>query len=351
MNILAIDTSCDETSAAVTNGRRILSNEMYSQILIHRKWGGVVPNLAQRAHEERIDMVCEQALKKAGMTINKIDAVAVTYGPGLAIALGVGIKKAQELAMHYKKKLIPVNHMEGHVYSCFAQNSKGKPEFDIIFPYIALLVSGGHTELLLFTHHAEYKILGETQDDAAGEAIDKATRILLKENVYPGGPVLEKLAKKGKPDFVAFPRPMARSKGLDFSYSGIKTAFLYYVQEHPDIIENNLFNLAASFQEAIIDSLTMKLERAIDQYEIKRICVAGGVVANERLRKKTRSIVKEKGGRCYFPQFKKLYGDNAAMIGIAAYFKAEKGQYIRNIEELDRKARAKIDKNPFRCCG
>lgn len=249
MNILAIDTSCDETSVAITDGRRVLSNVIYSQVLLHKKWGGVVPSIAKRAHEERIDWVVKVALNKyqRGKTsavkqkqnqeqtvevkieMANIDAIAVTQGPGLAVALEVGIKKAKELAQKYNKKLISVNHLEGHIYSAFVQNSAGNPIKDFRFPYLALIVSGGHTEFVIFKNHLEYKIIGSTLDDAAGEALDKAAKLL--GLGYPGGPVLERLAKQaGNIDSHNFPRPMLKSKDLNFSFSGLKTSFYYFLR-------------------------------------------------------------------------------------------------------------------------
>jgi len=341
--ILAIDTSCDETSVAVTQGRRVLSNERYSQILMHTKWGGVVPNLAKRAHEEQIDQVVESALKKARTRLDVIDFIAVTFGPGLAIALGVGIDKAKELAKKHDKKLIAVNHMEGHIYSCFVQNAAGNPENEFRFPYIALLVSGAHTELVFFKDHINYEVIGETLDDAAGEALDKAARMLLGSNVYPGGPVVEQLAKKGNPEFIQFPRPMLSSKNLNFSYSGLKTALLYYLKGQSKAAQNKqIHDVAASFQEAVFDSLLMKLNQAIKKCSINNIVLGGGVVANARLRLKARQLVKKHGGTVLFPPSKNFYGDNAAMIGVAAYYKAEKNLFVSNMETLDRSARARL---------
>src|SRR3989338_4745624 len=339
--ILAIDTSCDETSVAVTCGRCILANEMYSQILVHKKWGGVVPNLAKRAHEERIDGVIETALKKSKKAFEDIDYIAVTYGPGLAIALGVGINKAKDLSLKYQKKLIVVNHMEGHIYSCFAQNSKGNPNTPILFPFLAFLISGGHTELVIMNDHLSYEIIGETIDDACGEALDKAAKML--GLGYPGGAVIERLAKTGDKKAYLFPRPLYRSKDINFSFSGLKTAFYYALKKMPkETIINNLNNLAASFQEAVFDSLFNKLEQAMKKTSINRIIVAGGVVANTYLRAKIRKLVKTYGGTVFFPPFATLCGDNAAMIGIAAYYKTQKGLFIDDLDRLDRVPRLRL---------
>lgn len=338
MNILAIDTSCDETAVAITNGRKILSNVIYSQVLIHKKWGGVVPSLAKRAHQERIDFVVEEALKKysRASSFSSIDAVAITYGPGLAIALEVGIQKAKELARKHKKKLIAVNHMEGHMYSCFAQNREGNPDIPISFPYLALLVSGGHTELVLFKDHLSYKILGETIDDAAGEALDKAAKLL--GFGYPGGPLIERLSQEVKHrDKYTLPRPMKKSEDLNFSFSGLKTAFYYLLKKLDEKEKNEHMKLlASSFQEAVFESLLFKTEKAIRKTGVNKLLVGGGVIANKHLRNYIRRLVKKYKGRVLFPPFQYLSGDNAAMIGIAASYKAQRGVFVKNHSKLDR---------------
>lgn len=343
MNILAIDTSCDETSVAVTSGRRILSNELFSQISIHQQWGGVVPNLAKRAHEERIDGVIMSALDKAHMTMSDIDAIAVTQGPGLAIALGVGIAKAKELSAVHAKHLIAVNHMEGHIYSCFAQDDLGEPDIPFIFPYLVLLVSGGHTELVLFTDHLIYEKVGSTRDDAVGEALDKAARLIIDEKAYPGGPLLEKLAQTGDPKWFPFPIPMEKSDTLDFSYSGLKTAVLYKIQSMTETdIEAHRADLAASFQKAAFDALLMQLKRAMKKYDVKNIAVGGGVVANRYLQKAISDLMDTVGGSVEYPKFPGLAGDNAAMIGIAAYYHAEAGNFVKEPVLLERYARMSL---------
>ena len=330
MIILAIDTSCDETSVAITDGRKVLSNIIYSQVLLHKKWGGVVPSIAKRAHEERIDFVVKEATKNFQI----IDYIAVTQGPGLAVALEVGIKKAKELAKKYNKKLISVNHLEGHIYSAFVQNSKGNPKKDFKFPYLALIISGGHTEFVLFKNHLEYEVIGTTLDDAAGEALDKAAKLL--GLGYPGGPVLERLAKEvGNKDSHNFPRPMLKSKDLNFSFSGLKTSFYYFLKKQPQPTPG-VRNLASSFQEAVFDTLIKKTEKAIKQTGINRLIIGGGVIANMRLRKLFRDLVKKYRGEILFPSYKYLTGDNAAMIGVVAGFKAEKKLFVKNIDELDR---------------
>ncbi|PIV11123.1 tRNA (adenosine(37)-N6)-threonylcarbamoyltransferase complex transferase subunit TsaD [Candidatus Roizmanbacteria bacterium CG03_land_8_20_14_0_80_35_26] len=353
MNILAIDTSCDETSVAITDGRKILSNVIYSQVLLHKKWGGVVPSIAKRAHEERIDFIVKEATKKFQVPNSKfqtIDCIAVTQGPGLAVALEVGIKKAKELAKKYNKKLISVNHLEGHLYSPFVQNSRGNPKIDFKFPYLGLIISGGHTEFVIFKNHLEYEVIGSTLDDAAGEALDKTAKLL--GLGYPGGPVIERLAKEaGNKDFHNFPRPMLKSNDLNFSFSGLKTSFYYFLR--PCVIPSDgakatesrnldIRQLASSFQEAVFDTLIKKTERAIKQTEIKRLIVGGGVIANLYLRKLFRDLVKRHNGSVLFPSYKYLTGDNAAMIGVVAGFKAEKGLFVKNIDGLDRIPRFNI---------
>ncbi|MFN4212776.1 MAG: tRNA (adenosine(37)-N6)-threonylcarbamoyltransferase complex transferase subunit TsaD [Microgenomates group bacterium] len=377
MKILAIDTSCDETAAAVTEGRRVLSNAIYSQILLHKKWGGVVPSLAKRAHEERIDFVIYEALLKLrnsmkifprvnssppvggssnthsrqnfiSLLVEEIDYIAVTYGPGLAVALEVGIKEAKELAKKYQKKLIAINHMEGHIYSCFVQNRKGNPKVDFQFPYLALLVSGGHTELVIFKGHLNYEVIGCTIDDAAGEALDKAAKLL--GLGYPGGPVIERLASQvANQDFHHFPRPMIKSNDLNFSFSGLKTAFYYFLKKNGYLSEGgdrqqklNVKELASSFQAAVFDSLILKTEKAIKQTGIRNLLIGGGVIANLYLRQRFRQLAKKYHGSILFPPFKYLTGDNAAMIGVAAYYKAQKGIFVEDIESLDRVPRLSL---------
>lgn len=331
MKILAIDTSCDETAASVTDKRKVLSNVIYSQILLHQKWGGVIPSLAKRAHQERIDFVISKALKNF-----QVDAIAITQGPGLAVALEVGIKKAKQLAKELSLKLISVNHLEGHLYSPFVQNKNGNPKIDFQFPYLGLIVSGGHTEIVIFKDHLQYQLLGSTLDDAAGEALDKAGKLL--GLGYPAGPVIEKLSLKvNNQDIYKLPRPIIDSKDLNFSFSGLKTAFYYLLKKIPENqINKNINFLASSFQSAVFDTLIKKTEKAIEKTGIRKILVVGGVSANMNLRKRFRDLAKKNNGKVFFPSFKYLSGDNAAMIGIAAYFKAKKNLFVKNIDFLDR---------------
>ncbi|MGB2731350.1 MAG: tRNA (adenosine(37)-N6)-threonylcarbamoyltransferase complex transferase subunit TsaD, partial [Microgenomates group bacterium] len=341
--ILSIDTSCDETSVAVTEGRRVLSNVIYSQVVIHKQWGGVVPSLAKRAHQERIDFVIEEALAKAKMKIEEIDAIAVTQGPGLAVALEVGILKAKELANQNGKKLIAVNHMEGHLYSPFVQNSKGNPKTEFQFPMLGFLVSGAHTEIVLWKNHLAYEVLGETLDDAAGEALDKGARLLLNIG-YPGGGAIERLsAEVNNEDRYKFPRPMQKIDSLDYSFSGLKTALLYAVQKMTEEEKlQNIKYLTSSYQEAVFDSLLLKLRKAIEKTGCARVACGGGVIANQYLRKKLRALIRKYEGVLYFPPYSYLTSDNAAMIGVVAGFKAEKNMFVENINDLDRIPRLRL---------
>lgn len=343
MKILAIDTSCDETSVAVTEGRRVLSSVLFSQLLMHKQWGGVVPSIARRNHQERIDGVVQEALTKAKTKIEEIDAIAVTYGPGLAIALEVGILKAKELAQKHNKPLIGVNHMEGHIYSCFVQNSQGNPVREFEFPYLALLISGGHTELVLFENHLSYKILGEKLDDASGEALDKAGRLL--GLGYPAGPVIERLATEvNNRDIYKFTRPLIHAKTLMFSFSGLKTAFLYFFRKMtPEDQIGQLRDLASSFQEAVFDTLLAKTKLAMEQTGVHRLVVGGGVVANLYLRQKLRVLAKNHNSTVFFPPYKYLTGDNAAMIGVAAAYYAEQNRFVSDLSSLERIPRLRLE--------
>lgn len=343
MKILAIDTSCDETSVAITENDRILSNKISSQIEFHKKYGGVMPSLARRMHEEQIDFVVKDALQGAKMKLEDIDVFAVTYGPGLAIALEIGIAKIKEFAKTYNKPVVGVNHMEGHLYSALSHNAAGNPKIEYAFPLIALLVSGGHTELVLMRDHGEYEILGRTLDDAVGEAFDKVARML--ELGYPGGPVIEELAKRGDVTKFPLPVPMSKEKTLDMSYSGLKTAVLYLTKKvfvenmDPKVKSQMICDIAASFQKSAFDSIILKTKRALEQVSaeapVRDIILGGGVSANGMLRKRLRKEFGKKY-RMHYPTSKKLYGDNAGMIGVAAYHNAWRGKFVEDVEMLDR---------------
>ena len=336
--ILAIDTSCDETAAAVSQGRSILSNIIASQINLHKKWGGVVPHLAKRAHQQKIKPVVNQALTRSHIQPSQLSAIAVTLGPGLAPALEIGLSYAKQLSLKHQKPLIAVNHMAGHLLSSFALNSKNNGPLKTIpkhfFPSLALLVSGGHTQLVLsqnFTHH---QLLGQTLDDAAGEALDKLAKML--KLGYPGGPIIELMAKPGSPNQIPLPVPMLHSKNLNFSFSGLKTAALYLIQKQPKLTKSFTYNLSASFQQAIAVSLTTKLQRAINQYQPHSILLGGGVISNLYIRSKIRQTVKQNRLPLYLPYSKKLLTDNAAMIAVAAYYQYLNQNFVKNISKLDR---------------
>ncbi|MBU1130412.1 tRNA (adenosine(37)-N6)-threonylcarbamoyltransferase complex transferase subunit TsaD [Patescibacteria group bacterium] len=355
MRILAIETSCDDTCASVLENDKILSNVISSQMDLYKKWRGVVPDIAKRAHKKRIWPVITEALMRAfnlrsqgsldlSKGIEKIDVVAVTQGPGLAIALGVGIGVAKELAKKYKKKLVAVNHVEGHILSNFLKNSKGKPERKIKFPALVLTVSGGHTKLVLVDGIGKYEIVGETLDDAAGEALDKAAKML--GFGYPGGPIIERLAEKGNENFLDLPRPMSKFKNCNFSFSGLKTSFYYKIRKwKKDRVAEKVHDLAASYQKAVFDSLLIKLQRAINETKAKSLMGAGGVMANLELRKDLRKLAKKNNLPIFMPFKKELNTDNAAMIGIVGYYKAKKGEFVKDIDKLEREARLELIEN------
>lgn len=430
MLILAIDTSCDETSIAISRDDCILANVLSSQISSHKEWGGVVPSLARRKHEELFPLVLKNALKTAKVSIEDIDAFAVTKGPGLAVALEVGITKAKELAIKYNKPLIPVNHMEGHLYSVFAKNSRGIPygkskvtgastvipakagisshsvideipvfasqnrddkptayEINYQFPLLVLLISGGHTELVLMMNHGQYEVIGETLDDAIGESFDKVGRLL--DFGYPAGPVVEKVAEKGNENAYELPIPMKNSKDLNMSYSGLKTAAMKLVNDKLGSLneygekfyntlqssvslqrkENSKFkiqksksqfkskndkqsviaDISASFQKTAIEQIILKTQQALEKLnsenlKVEDLIIAGGVAQNKYLRKKFKKTFPNL--RIHYPGNKKLYTDNAGMIAIAAYFNAIQGKALTDtfqINRLDREPNWRID--------
>ena len=362
--ILAIETSLDDTCAAVTIDDRIISNIVSSQIDLHKKWGGVVPIIAKRAHEERIDAVAAETIPRPnitlkrlnletlqGLTLKEINAIAVTLGPGQALALEVGIRKAKEIAQTFKKPLITVSHMEGHLLSSFAKNAAGSgSKFDKnekVFPLLGLLISGGHTQLVLVTEMGTYELLGETLDDSIGEAFDKVGRML--GLGYPGGPIIERLAKEGDEYAFNLPIPMKGRKDLTFSYSGLKTAVRYLVD---DVKKEHKFNrqticdIAASFQRVATASLIDRLKRAVIINKPKGLLLGGGVISNVYVRNKIRSSMKTFNLPVYIPYSKKLFTDNAGMIGVAAYFKAQRGEFVSDVSSVDRKPNLNFTDNP-----
>ncbi len=398
MIILAIETSCDDTCAAILENDRVLSSVISSQTDLHAKWGGVVPDIAKRAHMENIEPVIAQAIKRGIKTISpnpslqtlrptdtsldrdalkkieiqniiengmkKIDVIAVTQGSGLAIALGIGVNKAKELAIKYNKKLVAVNHIEGHILANLAKNKNGKPERNIEFPALALTVSGGHTKIVLMEQNSsnqeqtlrptdtsldreaieikfKYTVVGETLDDAAGEALDKAGKLL--GLGYPGGPIIERLAKNGDKNFLELPRPLANKAIPDYSFSGLKTSFYYKIKDwSKEDIANNLENLSASFQNAVFETLIRKYKLAIINHKPKTLLASGGVLSNMELRKQLRKMAKEFKLPIFMPNLKYLNTDNAAMIGVAAYYKALRNEFVEDKEALDREPRMKI---------
>lgn len=323
IKILAIESSCDETSAAVVvNGRKVLSNIIASQIDIHTKFGGVVPEVASRKHVEAIAVVVQEALDKAGVTLYDIDAVGVTYGPGLVGALLVGLQYAKGLAYAIGKPLIGVNHIEGHISANFIQYEDLKP------PFVCLVVSGGHTFIVYMKDYGEFEVMGQTRDDAAGEAYDKVARAI--GLGYPGGPKIDKISKEGNPDAIKFPRARFQDgESLDFSFSGLKSAVLNYLnQMEMKKQEINRADVAASFQKAVVSFLVDNAMKACKLKDVDKIAVAGGVAANTCLRD---TLIKEgnsKNIKVLFPEFI-LCTDNAAMIGSAAYFEYIKGNIAK----------------------
>ena len=315
--ILSIESSCDDTSAAVLRDDRILSNVIASQ-KVHEMYGGVVPELASRAHQQNIVPVVDAAIAKAGIQKEQIDAIAFTRGPGLLGSLMVGVSFAKGLSLSLHKPLVEVNHLQAHVLSHFIK----KDDSSVVpqFPFICLLVSGGHTQILLLKSHFDIEVLGSTIDDAAGEAIDKAAKIM--DLGYPGGPIIDRLAKEGNPDAYHFATP--NIPNYDYSFSGIKTSFLYFVRDElakdPNFIENHKADLCASIQKTIVDFLLKKLEKAVCHTNVRQIAIAGGVSANSRLREGITQLGAKHHWDVFIPEFQ-FCTDNAAMVGIAGYFK------------------------------
>lgn len=316
--ILAIESSCDETAAAVVkNGREVLSNVINTQIAIHTEYGGVVPEIASRKHIENINPVIRKALEDAGVTLDDIDAIGVTYGPGLVGALLVGVAEAKAIAFAKNKPLVGVHHIEGHISANYVENKELEP------PFVALVVSGGHTHLVKVNDYGEYEIVGRTRDDAAGEAFDKVARAI--GLGYPGGPKIDKLAKEGNPDAIEFPRAHVDDAPYDFSFSGIKSAVLNYINSaNMQGREINRADVAASFQKAVVDALVSRAVRLAKECGMDKLAIAGGVASNSALRAAIQEESTKNNIRFYSPS-PVLCTDNAAMIGAAAYYEYIKG--------------------------
>lgn len=313
--ILGIESSCDDTSAAILKNETILSNIIASQD-VHKLYGGVVPELASRAHQQNIIPVVDQAIKKAGIALKDIDAIAFTKGPGLLGSLVVGTSFSKAFSLALDIPMIDVNHMHGHVLAHFIDDEgKDKPQF----PFLCLTVSGGHTQIVLVNNYLDMKVIGTTIDDAAGEAFDKSAKIL--GFPYPGGPLIDKHAQEGNPQKFEFSK--SKMEGYDFSFSGLKTSILYFIQKqekiNPQFIQENLADLCASIQFSIIESLFFKLKKASADLGIKQIAIAGGVSANSGLRKELERVGKEKGWKVFIPKFE-FCTDNAAMIAITGKY-------------------------------
>ena len=337
-NVLGIETSCDETAAALAaDGRCIRAGVVASQVALHAPYGGVVPEIAARQHLEQLPCVISQTMEQAGADWNDLQAIAVTYGPGLATSLLAGIAAAKGLALRLRVPLIGINHIEAHLYSIFL--APDAPEWQEALPMTALLVSGGHTCLLRVTAPGEYQVLGATLDDAAGEAFDKGAQLL--GLGYPGGPAIEQAAATGDPNAIKFPRGIARQKhNLNYSFSGLKTALRYYLEKVPrPIAPEHLANIAASYQEAIVDALTIQAVRAASRAKTPTLAVAGGVSINTRLRARLREAAAAQSLRLLLAPAK-YCGDNAAMVaGLAA---AGRGLPVPSIWNLDAEPNLRI---------
>ncbi len=318
MKILAIESSCDETAAAVVeDGTKVLSNVINTQIELHKEFGGVVPEVASRKHIENVSDVVDKALSDCDMTLDDVDAIAVTYGPGLVGALLVGVSTAKGLSFVSKKPLIPVHHIKGHICANYIENPDFKP------PFICLVASGGHSHIVYVKDYSTYEVIAKTNDDAAGEAFDKVSRVL--GLGYPGGPAIQECAKAGNPDAIRFPRVNMGENGFDFSFSGVKTAVINYIHNAEQKgIEINKADVAASFQEAVTDVLSRHLIECAIKYGTKKIALAGGVAANKPLRERCEALAQKNGMEFNCPSLL-LCTDNAAMIGCAAFHEYNAG--------------------------
>lgn len=313
IKILAIESSCDETAAAVIrNGREVLSNVISSQIELHKLYGGVVPEIASRKHIEKVNQVIQAALDEAEMTLDDMDAIGVTYGPGLVGALLVGVAEAKAIAYAKKLPLVGVHHIEGHISANYIEHPDLEP------PFICLVVSGGHTHLVRVKDYGTYEILGRTRDDAAGEAFDKVARAI--GLGYPGGPKIDKLSKEGNPEAISFPKAHVAEAPLDFSFSGVKSAVLNYINGcEMKGLSYNTADIAASFQKAVVDVLVEHSMKAVEMYHTDKFAIAGGVAANSGLREAMKAACEKKGIKFSYPS-PIFCTDNAAMIGVAAYY-------------------------------
>ncbi|MCM0041612.1 MAG: tRNA (adenosine(37)-N6)-threonylcarbamoyltransferase complex transferase subunit TsaD [Algoriphagus sp.] len=320
ISILAIESSCDETSASIIVNGKVLNNIVATQS-VHEKYGGVVPELASRAHQENLIPVVHEALSGAGISKKELSAIAVTRGPGLMGSLLVGVSFAKSFAKTLNLPLIDVNHMQAHVLAHFIEEPRPN------FPFICLTVSGGHTQLVLVRDHLDMEVIGETQDDAVGEAFDKTAKLL--GLPYPGGPLLDRYAKQGNPK--AFSFPITRMPGLNYSFSGIKTAVLYFLrdrlEENPNFITENLPDLCASIQHTLVEMLLIKLKEAMKQVGVTEVAIAGGVSVNSGLRNALAALAQRKGWKLYVPEFE-YCTDNAAMIAMAAHYKYLRKDFV-----------------------
>ena len=348
MKILSIETSCDETAISIVETGdgvtfEILGNALISQIEHHKEYGGVFPTIAKREHIKNLPILLEQVLKEAGSK-DDIDAIAVTYGPGLEPALWTGINFAEGLALKWSKPIVPVNHMEGHIFSALLEEKRGKDEFSILnfkfpnTPLLALLISGGHTQLVLSEKFLEYKIIGETLDDAVGEAFDKVARMM--DLPYPGGPEISKLAEKCRrptstlSDF-KFPRPMINSGTCDFSFSGLKTSILYTIKKIPELTEEIKQKIAKEFEDAVIEVLISKTKKALEETGAQTLVIGGGVSANEKIKIAFENMIKNKFSEVkLFVPDRELSTDNAIMIAVAGYFRYKQNskKYTKDLE-------------------
>ncbi|BCN29670.1 tRNA N6-adenosine threonylcarbamoyltransferase [Anaeromicropila herbilytica] len=318
IKILAIESSCDETAASVVkNGREVLSNVISSQIALHTLYGGVVPEIASRKHIEKINQVIEEALKEANTTLEDIDAIGVTYGPGLVGALLVGVAEAKAISYATNKPLVGVHHIEGHVSANYIENKELEP------PFLCLIVSGGHTHLVLVKEYGEYEIIGRTRDDAAGEAFDKVARAI--GLGYPGGPKIDKVSKEGNKHAIEFPRANIDDAPYDFSFSGVKSAVLNHINSCKMKEEEiQVADVAASFQNAVVDVLVTRTIKAAKEFGMHKVCIAGGVASNSALRQAMKEACTKEEISLFYPS-PIFCTDNAAMIGAAAYYEYKKG--------------------------